>query len=331
MTIGDLPSQDSIFKIVEALKKRFAQSSERQVQVSLSCVDSNVPIDILQAFNSLRDIIPDLDSNSLRKAAGCICIPILESSMILLFRPENLHTVSWAGNPKVKAIWNEPMGTMHPRHDYTPFAEKVEATCVAWNSSDLRAAKAFASVVNAVVGSGRKDDSVVLEAVDGPMAIVQDGTVISCNEALTKLLDCQKKEIEGKDIAQLMKSDVFASMQASMKSALALGDEDNTGLVAKEIQTSLLRSSTALKFSAEERNAVNCQLQISIRSSAGSNNSKQLAFLWHDMTSVDLAAAKKRKSEAALHLMDKTAEWLKPHQLSASLDSLEYHPDPEDR
>eukprot|EP00960_Hanusia_phi_P028403 747391-Hanusia_phi.AAC.3 len=314
MTIGDLPSQDSILKIVEALKRRSVQSPERQVQ----------------AFNSLREIIPDLDSNSVRKAAGCICIPILESSMILLFRPENLHTVSWAGNPKVKAIWNEPMGTMHPRHDYTPFVEKVEATCVAWTSNDLRAAKSFASVVNAVIGSGRKDDGVVLEAVDGPMAVVQDGIVISCNEAFAKLLECQKKDVEGKEISNCMKSDVFASVQATMKSALALGDEESTGLVVKEIQTSLLRSSTSVKLSSDERNVVNCNLQISIRSGAGSSKNKQLAFLWHDMTSVDVASAKKRKSEAALHLIDKTAEWLKPHQLSASLDSLEYHPDPEE-
>lgn len=85
------------------------------------------------------------------KASGLLSISIskMYPSYILWFRPEQIETVKWSGNPQ-KPV-KEEAGTLrlHPRASFDIWKETVRERSVAWDQSEVEAVK---ELRNAVVG-----------------------------------------------------------------------------------------------------------------------------------------------------------------------------------
>jgi two-component system, chemotaxis family, sensor kinase Cph1 len=85
------------------------------------------------------------------KASGLLSISIskMYSSYILWFRPEQVQTVKWGGNPQ-KPV-KEEAGTLrlHPRASFDIWKETVRERSIAWEQSEVEAVK---ELRNAVVG-----------------------------------------------------------------------------------------------------------------------------------------------------------------------------------
>lgn len=85
------------------------------------------------------------------KASGLLSISIskMYSSYILWFRPEQVQTVKWGGNPE-KPV-KEETGTLrlHPRASFDIWKETVRERSIAWDQSEVEAVK---ELRNAIVG-----------------------------------------------------------------------------------------------------------------------------------------------------------------------------------
>jgi two-component system, chemotaxis family, sensor kinase Cph1 len=61
---------------------------------------------------------------------------------LMWFRKEQLHTVTWAGDPAKPMVGDDPM-QLSPRRSFAAWSELVRGTAVPWTSADLALARAF--------------------------------------------------------------------------------------------------------------------------------------------------------------------------------------------
>jgi light-regulated signal transduction histidine kinase (bacteriophytochrome) len=87
------------------------------------------------------------------KASGLLSISIskMYSSYILWFRPEQVQTVKWGGNPQ-KPV-KEEAGTLrlHPRASFDIWKETVRERSIAWDQSEVEAVKELRNVIVGIV------------------------------------------------------------------------------------------------------------------------------------------------------------------------------------
>jgi light-regulated signal transduction histidine kinase (bacteriophytochrome) len=87
------------------------------------------------------------------KASGLLSISIskMYSSYILWFRPEQVQTVKWSGNPQ-KAV-KEEAGTLrlHPRASFDIWKETVRERSIAWDQSEVEAVKELRNAILGIV------------------------------------------------------------------------------------------------------------------------------------------------------------------------------------
>jgi chemotaxis family two-component system sensor kinase Cph1 len=86
-------------------------------------------------------------------ASGLLAAPIskAESEWLLWFRPEQVRTVTWGGNPfKPVTIGDDP-ADLSPRRSFSQWHQLVEGTSESWSHADLAAAKLIGESVGDVV------------------------------------------------------------------------------------------------------------------------------------------------------------------------------------
>jgi light-regulated signal transduction histidine kinase (bacteriophytochrome) len=78
-------------------------------------------------------------------AAGLIALSISKTQRdyVLWFRPEVIHTVTWAGNPNKPVEFNDDGQYISPRISFAAWRESVRLHSKPWRSVDVKAAKAL--------------------------------------------------------------------------------------------------------------------------------------------------------------------------------------------
>ncbi len=87
-------------------------------------------------------------------ASGLLAVPISRSrgDMILWFRPEQIHTVSWGGDPnKPVEATGDGEQRLTPRTSFAAWRELVRATSSPWHAHEVEAARDLRSVVLTIV------------------------------------------------------------------------------------------------------------------------------------------------------------------------------------
>jgi light-regulated signal transduction histidine kinase (bacteriophytochrome) len=136
---------------------------------------------------------------------------------IVWFRPEQVRTVTWGGNPfKPVAIGNDP-ADLSPRRSFSQWHQLVEGTSEPWSPSDLAAAQMIGDSVADVVLQARALRMLIVQdqlasitrqisGAEHPLIVAdKDGTLLLCNEALHRMLPAghpQLRHIE--DIAGIL-------------------------------------------------------------------------------------------------------------------------------
>ncbi len=124
-TIGLTPTTPQILKIVNFLKLQMRNQE-------------------IYSTHELGIVCPEVKSEK-DNASGllAISIPEPEPSFVMWFRPEEIQTVSWAGNPNkpVETRGNEQI--LSPRHSFKVWQEQVAMQSKPWKISELEAAKAL--------------------------------------------------------------------------------------------------------------------------------------------------------------------------------------------
>jgi chemotaxis family two-component system sensor kinase Cph1 len=109
--------------------------------------------EVLITENSKIDF-PELQLESVDFAgfAGCRLTKDIKDCVIV-FRPEIIQTVKWAGDPN-KIISHDERGQpfISPRNSFEEWSQQVKGSCLKWSSSEIRAIMEIRDEVNFAVG-----------------------------------------------------------------------------------------------------------------------------------------------------------------------------------
>ncbi|MFN9000970.1 MAG: ATP-binding protein [Holosporales bacterium] len=123
-TIGVTPTKVQILELLQLI-----QSSADEESKIFSC-------------NCLAEKWPQTKAYS-AIAAGVLGIKLSPGGLdyILWFRPEQLQTIDWAGNPT--EVYENVQGDISPRHSFKKWREIVRHRCVPWTEFESQAALRF--------------------------------------------------------------------------------------------------------------------------------------------------------------------------------------------
>ncbi|WP_186644082.1 histidine kinase dimerization/phosphoacceptor domain -containing protein [Fluviispira vulneris] len=118
--------------------------------------DSNIPdemIDKIDFFakkkfdnneitilNCLSDLHPKFNK-WMKEYSGMIYIPLDRDhiSYIALFRPEQIQTIKWSGDPSIQNINSD--GSLNPRNSFAIWYNQIKGACVPWSKVEISIAK----------------------------------------------------------------------------------------------------------------------------------------------------------------------------------------------
>ncbi len=84
---------------------------------------------------NLSSVFPEAKAYK-KTASGVICLKISENTYIFWFKPEKIQEVSWGGNPKDKAYYNEKEQRLSPRHSFEKWTENLTGISEAWQETN---------------------------------------------------------------------------------------------------------------------------------------------------------------------------------------------------
>jgi two-component system, chemotaxis family, sensor kinase Cph1 len=150
---GIAAQQDAVLKLLKAeglaviLNKQIQTigntPSEEEVEDLVYWLQAN-GIDSLYQQTNLAGVYEHADAYS-EEASGILVMPIdaEKGSFIIAFRPEEVKSVSWGGNPNEAITFEADGKTYHPRNSFGQWQQTVKKHAVAWNKVEMEAAENF--------------------------------------------------------------------------------------------------------------------------------------------------------------------------------------------
>jgi chemotaxis family two-component system sensor kinase Cph1 len=135
-------------------------------------------------------------------ASGLLATPVSSSpgEYLVWFRPEQIRTITWGGNPfKPVQIGLDP-ADLSPRRSFAQWHQLVEGTSASWTPADLAAARMIGETVSDVVLQFRSVRMLIAQdqlnqvrqqvRVSGQPVLIADaeGRILLTNEAFDRLL-----------------------------------------------------------------------------------------------------------------------------------------------
>jgi chemotaxis family two-component system sensor kinase Cph1 len=162
-------------------------------------------------------------------ASGLVAIQLsdMPGEYLLWFRPEQVRTVTWGGNPfKAVVIGNDPMD-LSPRRSFAQWHQVVEGTCEQWSEADLTAARMIGDTVADVILQFRAVRTLIAQdqldqvraqvhEAEQPVIIADSlGRIILINDAFKRLAPSRHTQMHAiSDVAEcfLEKDDIGARL-----------------------------------------------------------------------------------------------------------------------
>jgi chemotaxis family two-component system sensor kinase Cph1 len=195
-TAGNVPGTNELREIRRWLiDKAQTEGINNYVQTaSLSAED--------ERFNSIRSV-----------ASGILAVPVSEvgGEFLVWFRPEQIRTDTWGGNPaKAMSIGEDP-ADLSPRRSFAQWHELVKGTSVAWSSVELSLAERISHSVAELAMHFRSVRALIIEdqlqsvfqkvARSRLPTIIADSHrhIVIANEAFQKLVPAGKPQVSQAD------------------------------------------------------------------------------------------------------------------------------------
>ena len=131
-TAGDVPGTDQIREIGKWLGPRLAEAPYASAHFSAEA----------PAFAALAGVASGVVATRVSGEAG---------EMLVWFRKERVHTVTWGGNPDKPVSPNDDPLELSPRRSFAQWHQVVEGTSDPWTAADLAAARMIGDSVKDVV------------------------------------------------------------------------------------------------------------------------------------------------------------------------------------
>ncbi len=167
-------------------------------------------------------------------ASGVLAVKLSNQrpDYLLWFRKEQLHTVTWAGDPAKPIVNNDPL-TLSPRRSFAVWSEIVRGTALPWSAAELALSRAIgASLVDIIVQVNAVRLLVAEHQLAGVRATVQSsrepvavadggGQFLFANPAFTDLLGRLPGSLSTLDSLATLFTDP-AQLQAGLESVRSL-------------------------------------------------------------------------------------------------------------
>ena len=143
-------------------------------------------------------------------ASGLLAARISNSpdDLLLWFRPEQVRTVTWGGDPNKAVEYGDDPSDLSPRRSFANWYELVEGTSERWSPANLSTARLIANTVSDIVLQLRsvrtliaqeqlQSVSQLVQSSDRPVVITDpSGLILLTNEALEQLLPSGHKHLQ---------------------------------------------------------------------------------------------------------------------------------------
>jgi light-regulated signal transduction histidine kinase (bacteriophytochrome) len=174
---------------------------------------THAPVFVWTSFG--RDV-PRFDSLT-PVASGLAAVRVSDSpgEYLLWFRPEQVRTLTWGGNPEKPAIIGNDPRDLSPRRSFAQWHQLVEGTAEAWSTSDLAAARLIGETVSDVVLQFRAVRTLIAQdqlaqvrrqvgQSDQPVIIGDEhGRILLANDAFQQLLTGSQRLANIADLADV--------------------------------------------------------------------------------------------------------------------------------
>jgi light-regulated signal transduction histidine kinase (bacteriophytochrome) len=168
-------------------------------------------------------------------ASGLLATPISKSEgeYLLWFRPEQIRTVTWGGDPRKPMVIGEDPSDLSPRRSFAKWHQLVEGTSEAWSATDITTARLIGEAVSDVVLQFRSVRMLIaqdqlehvsrqLRLSESPVVVTNaSGQILLINEACDRLLPAGHAHLEWmEDIAPFFAgvSEVRRNLQHALHS-----------------------------------------------------------------------------------------------------------------
>jgi light-regulated signal transduction histidine kinase (bacteriophytochrome) len=229
-TTGEVPGTQQLREIGAWLEKK-----ERTPAFSTNSLGLDEP-----AFASMTPV-----------ASGLLATPVSKSGgeYLIWFRPEQVRTVTWGGDPEKSVVIGEDPADLSPRRSFAQWHQLVEGTCEPWSASDLTTARLIGESLADVVAQFRSVQMLIakdqLEKVgrqlsesDIPIMVTdQHGQILLANEAFDALLPVGHAHLEwAEDLAPFFTgaAEVRRIIQEALSERRSLREELGLKLGARE-------------------------------------------------------------------------------------------------
>lgn len=187
LTVGEVPGTQQLREIGAWLDEQ-----PRAPVIATSSFTLDAP-----QFASLVAVAGGLMATHVSQAPG---------EYLVWFRPEQVRTVTWAGNPFKPVLIGENPSDLSPRRSFAQWHQLVEGTCETWTQADLTAARLIGETVSDVVLQFRSVRMLIaqdqLEQVgrqvklsEQPVVIADaGGHILLTNEAFQRLLPTDRPQ-----------------------------------------------------------------------------------------------------------------------------------------
>jgi light-regulated signal transduction histidine kinase (bacteriophytochrome) len=152
---------------------------------------------------------PDF-SDSRAVASGLVAVPVSNTpgEYLMWFRPEQVRTVTWGGNPFKPVVIGDDPADLSPRRSFAQWHQLVEGTSEPWSAPDLTVARLIGEVVADVVLQFRSVRTLIvkdqLEQIRRQLQLSQQpvivadatGRILVTNEAFDRLLQSAHPHLE---------------------------------------------------------------------------------------------------------------------------------------
>jgi chemotaxis family two-component system sensor kinase Cph1 len=165
--------------------------------------------DQLFSTASLGEDVPEFESLH-EVASGLVAAPISNSpgEYLLWFRPAQIRTVTWGGNPFKPFVVGDDPSDLSPRRSFAQWHQQVEGTSEPWSTADLAAGKLIGQTVSDVVLQFRSVRVLIAQdqldnvrrrvhGSEHPVIIADpDGRILLTNESFQKLLRAEHPHLQ---------------------------------------------------------------------------------------------------------------------------------------
>ncbi len=137
LTVGEVPGTLKLREIGQWLDDQARAGVPRTQIFASAALSVDAP-----RFTDIADVASGLLAATVSNELG---------EYLIWFRPEQVRTVTWGGDPSQAVVVGASPQDLSPRRSFAQWHQRVEATSAAWSSADLTAARLIGETVTDVV------------------------------------------------------------------------------------------------------------------------------------------------------------------------------------